>query len=141
MLRSVLAVVAGFVATLVASVGTDVVLMLLLPRSITETQPPPTGLLVGILCYCFVYMVLGGYVTALIAGRAEIRHALILGGIALAIGIALSLPMLLGRGGENGMPAWYAAVTLGNVLPATALGGVLRCLQRRGGAAPAKQLP
>jgi hypothetical protein len=67
MLRSVLAVVAGFFATLVASVGTDIVLMMLLPRSVTETQPPPTGLLVGILGYCFVYMVLGGYVTAVIA--------------------------------------------------------------------------
>ena len=140
MLRSVLAVVAGFVVTLVASVGTDIVLMVLLPRSITEAQPPPTGLLVGILGYCFVYMVLGGYVTAFVARRAEVRHAVVLGGIALAIGIALSLPMLLGQGGDQGMPVWYTVLTLAYVIPATALGGYLRTWQRRRTSASAKQL-
>jgi hypothetical protein len=140
MLRSVLAVVVGFAVTFVASVGTDVVLMILLPRSITGAQPTPTGLLLGILFYCFVYMVLGGYVTAVVARRAEVRHTLVLGGIALAIGIALSLPMLLGRGGDQQMPGWYMAVTLGYVLPATALGGFLRALQRRAASASAKQL-
>jgi hypothetical protein len=140
MVRSVLAVVAGFVVTLVASVGTDGVLMVLLPRSVTEVQPPPTGLLVGILGYCFVYMVLGGYVTAFIARRAEVRHAVVLGGIALAIGSALSLPMLLGQGGDQGMPVWYVVLTLGYVVPATALGGFLRAWQRGRAPASAKQL-
>ena len=134
MLRSVLAVVLGFVVTLVASVGTDFVLMVLLPRSITEAQPPPRGLLLGILGYCFVYMVLGGYVTAFIARRAEVRHAVVLGGIALAVGIALSLPVLLGQSSDQGMPAWYMALTLCSVVPATALGGFLRARQRRGAA-------
>jgi hypothetical protein len=141
MLRSVLAVVVGFVVTAVASVGTDGVLMLLLPRSIIEAQPPPPGLLVGILFYCFVYAVLGAYVTALIARRAEVRHALALGAIALSIGIALSLPVLLGRSSDPPMPAWYALLSLALVIPATALGGCLRVLQRRRSPAADNKLP
>jgi hypothetical protein len=140
MLRSVLAVVTGFVVTAVASVGTDGVLMLVLPRSITEAQPPPPGLLAGILCYCFAYAVLGAYVTAVIARRAEVRHALVLGGIALAIGIASTLPVFLGKSSEPPMPAWFLVLTLAQVLPATALGGGLRALQRRRNSASLKQL-
>jgi hypothetical protein len=138
MLRSVLAVVVGFMVTLVASVGTDVVLVLLLPHSFTEGKPPSLGLSLGILAYCFVYVVLGGYVTACIARRAEVRHALTLGGIALAIGVAMTLPALFRHGDGHETPGWYIAVTLGYVLPATALGGWLRAMQRRG-AAPAEQ--
>jgi hypothetical protein len=140
MLRSVLAVVVGFVVTLVASVGTDGVLMLLLPHSIIEAQPPPAGLLVGIAFYCFVYAILGAYVTAVIARRAEVRHALVLGGVALAIGIVMTLPVFLGKSSEPQMPAWYVVLTLAQVLPATALGGYLRALQRRRNSAPLKQL-
>jgi hypothetical protein len=141
MVRSVLAVVVGFIVVLVASLGTDIVVMLLLPRSVTEAQPPGTGLLLGILGYCFVYMVLGGYVTAFIAGRCPVRHALVLGGIGLTVGAAMTLAARLGGSGHApAMPTWYTVVTLGYVLPATALGGVLRYLQRRAYARPAKQL-
>ena len=139
MLRSVLAVVIGFVVTTVASVGTDGVLMLLLPRSITEAQPPPAGLLVGIVVYCFVYAVLGAYVTAFIARCAEVRHALVLGGIALAIGIAFTLPVFLGTSSDPQMPAWYLVLALAQVIPATVLGGFLRARQRRRNAASVKQ--
>ena len=140
MLRSVLAVLGGFAVTMVASLGTDVVLMVLLPRSITEAQPPPTGLLLGILGYCCAYVVLGGYVTGLVARRAEVRHALVLGGIALAIGIAMTLPALLGQSSGPQMPGWFTAVTLAYVVPATALGGYLRTLQRRAHAAAVKKV-
>jgi hypothetical protein len=140
MLRSVLAVVVGFVVTAAASVGTDGVLMLLLPRAVLETQPPPPGLLVGIMFYCFVYAVLGAYVTAVIARRAEVRHALVLGGIALAIGIASTLPVLLGKSSDPQMPAWYLVLALAQVIPATLLGGYLRARQRRRTSASLKQL-
>jgi hypothetical protein len=46
--------------------------------------------------------------------------------------------MLLGRGGDQGMPAWYTVLTLAYAVPATALGGYLRAWQRR--RSPAKEL-
>jgi hypothetical protein len=140
MLRSILAVLGGFAVTAVASLGTDGVLVALLPHTITETQPFPPALLAGILGYCCVYAILGGYVTGFIARRAEVRHALVLGGIALAIGITLTLPALQGQSSGPRMPGWFTAVTLADVVPATALGGYLRALQRRAHSAAVKKV-
>ncbi len=81
--RSIGAVLAGFVAVFVLSLGTDQVL------HVTGVYPPwgepmtDTGLLLLALAYRLVYGVIGGYIVAALAPRYPMRHALIMGGIAM----------------------------------------------------------
>ena len=83
-------------------------------------------------------LVPGGYVTAFVARRAEVRHAAVPGGIALAVGLAMTLAMHGGGGRDPQMPGWYTAVTLAYVVPAAVLGGFLRAVPRRGSSASVK---
>src|SRR2546426_11739152 len=84
--RSVGAVVAGFIAVFVLSVGTDQVLHVL------KIYPPWGEPMAGALfvlatAYRIVYTILGGYITARLAPRAPVRHALILGLVGPLAGI------------------------------------------------------
>jgi len=119
--RSVAAVVVGFVAVFVLSLGTDQIL------HIVNFYPPwgqpmyAAGLNFLALSYRVVYTVLGGYITARLAPHAPLRHALILGAIGLALsaaGAIATIPLNLG-------PAWYAIALALTALPGVWLGGVL----------------
>lgn len=119
--RSALAVVAGFVAIVMLSVGTDAVM------HATGVFPPAdrpmndTALLGLALAYRSAYNVVGGYLTARLAPRASLRHALILGAFGLVGGMAgviANMRMHLG-------PAWYPIGLVLTALPGTWLGGVL----------------
>jgi hypothetical protein len=120
-LRSTAAVLAGFVAVFVLSLGTDQVLHVL------GVYPPwgqpmyDTGLILLALSYRIVYTVVGGYIAARLAPGAPVRHALALGIIGLAVatvGAIATIPMHLG-------PSWYPIALAITALPCTWLGGVL----------------
>ena len=85
--RSTGAVAAGFVAIVVLSLGTDQVLHLLNVYP-PWGQPMAGGLFVFATAYRVVYTVAGGYLTARLAPRAPLRHALILGLVGLVPGVA-----------------------------------------------------
>jgi hypothetical protein len=91
--RSTGAVLAGFVAVFVLSLGTDQVMHAL------EVYPPwgqpmtDTGLLLLALTYRIVYGVAGGYITARLAPHAPMRHALIMGGIGFVLSMAGGIAM------------------------------------------------
>ncbi|MCU1312241.1 MAG: hypothetical protein JWO20_3366 [Candidatus Angelobacter sp.] len=121
-LRSIGAVFAGFVAIVVLSLGTDQVfhLVKVYPPWNEPMFDPRLNLLA--LSYRIVYGILGGYITAKLAPRNPMRHALILGSIGLVIstaGAIATIPMNLG-------PNWYPILLALTALPCAWLGGVLQ---------------
>ena len=119
LLRSIAALLAGFFAVLVLSIGTDQVFHSL------GVYPPwgqpmhDTGLLLLALAYRCVYGVLGSYIAARLAPRAPMGHALALGFIGLVPGIAGTVAMW-----DFG-PNWYPVTLVLTTLPCAWLGGVL----------------
>ena len=119
--RSTGAVLAGFVAIVVLSLGTDQILHML------KVYPPwgerMADDLFGLAtAYRIVYTVLGGYITARLAPHAPLRHAVILGLVGLVPGIggvmvAIAKPEL--------GPLWYPIAIALTGLPCAWLGGVL----------------
>jgi hypothetical protein len=119
--RSTGAVLLGFVAVIVLSLGTDQLLHAL------EVYPPwgrpmyDTGLLLLALAYRTVYAVVGCYIAASFAPRNPMRHALALGVVGLVLSLAgavATIPMNLG-------PAWYPIALALTALPCAWLGGAL----------------
>jgi hypothetical protein len=120
--RSVGAIAAGFVVTAALSLGTDQALHVL------GVYPPwgapmyDTGLNALALAYRVVFTVLGCYLTARLAPRAPMRHALTLGWIGFALstlGGAVAITTAdLG-------PSWYPILLALSSLPCAWLGGKL----------------
>ena len=122
LLRSAAAVLAGFVAIVGVSLGTDQVLHVL------EVYPPwgepmrEPGLNLLALAYRCVYAVAGSYITARLAPYAPMRHALILGTIGLVISTAGAVTAITMA--DLG-PAWYPIALVITALPCAWLGGAL----------------
>ena len=119
--RSTGAVVAGFVAIVVLSLGTDEVLHVLKVYP-PWGQPMTGGLFALATAYRIVYTVAGGYLTARLAPNAPVRHAFILGLVGLVpgvagVGVAIAKPEL--------GPLWYPVALVLTGLPCAWLGGVL----------------
>ena len=121
--RSVFAILAGLVLNAVLSTATDVLLSVLgvfpalseYGQADSFTNP----MLALALVYRTLFGVLGCYVTARLAPRQPLLHALILGAIGFSIGVAGAITMWTGSSG------WYAiAITL-VTLPAARIGGLL----------------
>jgi len=120
-LRSTGAVLLGFFSVVVLSLGTDQVLHVL------GVYPPwgqpmyDTGLVFLALAYRIVYTVLGAYITARFAPHAPMRHALILGVVGTAAGLAgaiATIPMHMA-------PTWYPIALVVTALPCAWVGGFL----------------
>jgi len=103
MLRSVLAVVAGYIAMMLAvTTFFSVVIFLLLGVKPGERPPvdPPTWLTVLELATTPVLAAVGGYVCAWIARRREMRHAYAL----MAVVVVMNIVTLVAEAGMR--PAW-----------------------------------
>jgi hypothetical protein len=125
-IRSVGAVVAGFVFIAVFSIGTD--------RLVRDTWPAlfdATGrtddptMLLGTLAYVGVYAVVGCWLTSRLAPSHALRHALVLGLLGLAFNLAGSIAMW------NTAPSWYHVVGIATTLPWAWIGGKLGVRQIR----------
>jgi hypothetical protein len=119
--KSIGAILAGFIVVSAVSLGTDEVFHILkvYPPWGEPIRAPGANALA--LAYRIVYSVLGGYITAKLAPRNPVKHAVILGSIGLTIsilGVIVTLPMHLG-------PAWYPIGLAITALPCSWLGGVL----------------
>jgi hypothetical protein len=121
LLRSTAAVLLGFIAVVVLSLGTDQVLHVL------KVYPPwgqpmyDPGLCLLALAYRIVYTIVGGYIAARYAPHAPMGHALALGVVGLAmggVGAIVTIPMHLS-------PAWYPNALVLTALPCAWLGGAL----------------
>jgi hypothetical protein len=125
-LPSVGAVVAGFVATFILSVGTDAVMH-------AAGVLPPLGqamsdtLFVLATAYRALFTVVGGYLTARLAPRRPMAHAMALGAIGL-VAATLGAAATWGRGPAFG-PAWYSIGIVVMALPCVWLGARIRTWQ------------
>jgi hypothetical protein len=123
--RSLGAVLLGFAVVVLLSLGTDQVLHTLqvYPPWGEPMHDPALNLLA--LAYRCVYTVLGMYLTARLAPRSPLRHALVAGAIGTvmaAAGALATIPLDLG-------PAWYPIALTVTALPCAWLGATLH---RRG---------
>ena len=129
--RSVAAILLGFVAVVVLSIGTDQVLHMLNVNPPWGVPMRDTGLLLLALAYRIVYTVAGGYIAARLAPSAPMRHAVILGLIGLIPGTA----GVIAAASTDLGPLWFPVVLDLSGLPCCWLGGVLhRATERQRGA-------
>jgi len=119
--RSAGAVLLGFFAVTILSLGVDQALHLL------KVYPPwgqpmhEPGLNLLALAYRIVFSVLGSYITARFAPHSPMRHALVGGVIGLVLsagGVIVTTQVDLG-------PLWYPIALVLTALPCAWLGGVL----------------
>ena len=114
MIRSVLAVIAGYVVICV------VVL------SLSSLYPPVTfGFMMLFIAYGFVAAAMGGYVTAALAGRYHLRHAIVLA----AVGVTLAILALVFSLHEE--PLWYQLANMAVPTAGVLLGGWVKERQAR----------
>jgi hypothetical protein len=119
--RSTAAILCGFIAVVVLSLGTDQVLHVL------NVYPPwgqpmnDPGLNFLALAYRCVYAVLGSTIAARLAPRHPMRHALVLGGIGFVLSIAGAVAASMANLG----PLWYPVALVLTALPCAWLGGAL----------------
>jgi hypothetical protein len=102
MFRSIVAVIAGSITWMVTALGMDGVLMKLIPASFgANGAVGSVPLLLFMLSYSLLFSVLGGFVTAYLAGRKEIQHAFALGVLQLAMGIMATIQFF------DTAPLWF----------------------------------
>jgi len=121
-LRSIGAVVAGFFACALLSIGTDIVLhsaKVFPPWG----QPMSDALFVLATVYRTIYTVAGGYITARLAPNRPMAHVWTLGIIGLLAAIAGALATW-DKGPEFG-PKWYPLALVILAIPSVLLGGKL----------------
>jgi uncharacterized membrane protein len=117
--KSILAVVAGFLTVVILSVVTDAIL------EQAGVFPPPseglfiTWMLVLALVYRCIYTIAGGYVTAKLAPQNPMKHVYILGGIGTVAAIAGVIV------GWNLSQHWYPISLVITAIPCCWLGGKL----------------
>jgi hypothetical protein len=119
-LKSIGAVLAGFITVALLSVLTDSIL-----ESTGVFTPPEQGfftpwMLVFALVYRCIYTVLGGFITAALAPDRPIRHAVILGLIGTVLAIVGTIV------GWNLSAHWYPIALVITALPSTWLGAKLK---------------
>lgn len=124
MIRSVGAILAGFVFIAVLSFAVSALVQSALPGSFdaagrTESVP----LLLLSQAYVGVFAIAGCYLAARLAPDAPMRHALILGGLGLVFNVVGSIVMW------DTAPVWFHALAIALVMPYAWAGGRLRELQ------------
>ena len=134
MLRSIVAVVVGFLVIGTLAFGMDYALMAAAPETFNFAQrveSPP--ILLFALAYVFAFATLGCWLAARLAADRPLQHALALGALGLVFNVIGTVA------NWDHAPTWYHVVALLMVMPAAWLGGWLRerQLQRRP-AAPAR---
>lgn len=119
-LKSIGAVVAGFITVVILSIGTDTVLEKLGIFPPINAAPFTTSLLVIAFLYRSAYTVLGGYVTAALAPERPMKLVWILAGLG-TVGGALGIVV-----GWNLSDHWYPIAIFLSAIPCTWLGGKLK---------------
>ena len=126
-LKSIGAVLAGFVAVVVLSLGTDAMMHAagVFPQF---GQPMSDALFLLATAYRIVYGILGSYVIARLAPDRPMQHALI-GGV---LGLVVSIIGAVVTWNRDLGPHWYPIGLAVTALPCAWVGGKLRLMQMRG---------
>jgi hypothetical protein len=127
MIRSLFAVIGGYIAMAVGIGITTFVVSRFFPGITVNGQPTPQYILIN-LAYSAVFGVLGGYVAAATAGREPLKHAIILAAVCyLFFLMAMSAPS------PPDMPPWPFWYRIGLLIilgPSVTFGGFLRQRQQ-----------
>jgi peptidoglycan/LPS O-acetylase OafA/YrhL len=125
MVRSLAAIVGGYIAYAFLMGFTVLVLQTVLPTAFGATDGSPReAWAMGIeIAYSVLFAILSGYVTALIARRAEIGHAAILAAIVLLISVVSLIAA------PDSTPVWYNATLTVLSAAGVIVGGMLRTRQ------------
>lgn len=119
-MRSVLAIVVGFVFIALLSFGTDALVRGALPGAFDAAgRTDSVPILLMTIAYVGVFAVTGCYITGRLAPSRPMWHALVLGLLGLAFTAAGTMAMW------SLAPAWYNIVSLVLVMPFAWLGGRL----------------
>lgn len=121
MMRSVWAVLAGFILIGILSFGTDAIMHAMSPWAFDEkggTSNMP--ILIVSMLYSAVYGLVGCYFTARLAPHNPMKHSLILGLIGLVV------TGLINVGLWGSVPAWYSIINVAVVMPLAWYAGRLR---------------
>jgi surface polysaccharide O-acyltransferase-like enzyme len=117
---SIGSVLAGFIATAILSIATDLAMHTtgVFPP---EGQPMSNGLFALATVYRTIYTIVGGYLTARIAPNRPMAHAWILAIIGVLAAIAGTVATW-DKGAEFG-PKWYPIALVILAIPSVLLGG------------------
>lgn len=128
-MRSIGAIVVGFVFIAVLSFGTDALVRAALPDAfdISSGRTDHLSILIFSLVYVGVYAVVGCYLTARLAPSRPMWHALVLGFLGLLFTGAATVKLW------SMAPAWYNVLSLVLVMPYAWLGGWLAERSRAAG--------
>jgi len=120
MVRSILAVLAGWIAVGILVVCTDLVLGRMYPQSYVEGKIPPDSLSALSLATSLIYSIAGGWITASMAARRRWNHiwALVMWGLLMGIASAI---FTWGK-----IQNWYQVGLILGWVPTVVLGGFLR---------------
>jgi hypothetical protein len=120
-MRSLGAIVFGFLYIALLSFGADILLRTLLPGAFDATgRVSSTPVLLLVIGYVAVFAISGCYFTARLAPNRPLGHAMILG----VLGLLFSTAGIIKA--WNTAPPWYHIVSLLLVLPYAWIGGSLR---------------
>lgn len=131
--RSIAAVIAGVLAGIVLTIGTDVVLSKLGVFPPLGEQMADSLLFLAAICRC-VYGVTGSYVAARLAPNQPMMHALVLGMLGL-VANGLGAVTMWDKGPAVGAH-WYPIVLVITAIPCAWIGGKLRERQLHTASAP-----
>lgn len=124
MVRSVLALMLGYVVMLVSQLGGDTILTAVAPDIMPQAgEPPDPAYFAYRLGTGFFFIALGGYTTALLAGRSEMKHALGLAALSVAASI-LEVQYY-----PTTQPLWYSIALMFLSIPSALVGGYYRVRQ------------
>ena len=125
-LQSIGAVVAGLIAIVVFSLGTD---LLMHAASVFPGwgEPMSAGLFLIATIYRTVYNIAGCYIAARLAPDRPMAHSLALGIVGLVVSTA-GAAATWNRGPTFG-PRWYPLVLIATAIPCAWVGGKLRGMQ------------
>lgn len=119
--RSIVAVIAGFVATLALSMIAGVLLGLAAPGHFApDGRTPSPGVMALGIVLTLASAVAGGFLAGVIARRHEVMHALVLG----TLGAVATLLVIVAAPAAQRTIGMFVSAML--VIPATVLGGWLR---------------
>lgn len=121
MIRSILAVLVGFLVMAVSIAVVTALVVWAMFGEVTEVPTPTSTYLVLNLSYSFLLAALGGFVTASIAPRSRGKHVMVLAGLFLFMAGLSAI-----QGPQPGQPAWYPIVILAIGLAGVLSGGWVR---------------
>jgi hypothetical protein len=138
MIRSAIAIVAGIVTLTITSfaieAAADPLMMRLFPHTLPNRAAISHNLPAALFLFAYTALCVaaGGYVTAWVAGRSPVRHALLMG----AVQVVLTVWAMASLRNEAPMRNWIVALVL--TIPMAWCGGLLRAKQIRGKDPPQK---